>query len=575
MMEKHLQRSHLVLFRVAVLLVLFALLAVPLPGQSKDGAKAAPAEDARKPTPEVPPGPLLRTSWPATPDANGYVVEIRDATGRVLLTERTKENSVSFRLSPGAYQYRVAVLNKFRRPGTWSDWAALVVRLSMPPELTSVRPQQISIPPAQPPGAPSSPPVPRPKRLTLRGAHLLPDTTVLIQSETGSVAVERTEYVNADELLVFVSAAELRQGKLTVRVQNPGGKRGSGQGFVTVVVGGPRDDVAMIQPMRQDPARTMDPKRRADLARAERRAMTKRALIPMLGPIERKNAAEIGIWATLYGSYLIGGVSEWRKGNALAAEAGAAPLAFFSNPFLVVAGGSAVASGTANSSLLLGGVLLSQQRLTALKREHRASQHRQLAIGGLAAGTYLVQVYGESFRGFDPAKLVPGLPQFKMGDWKEGALWSGGFAALALGSYYGYREANSAAAQISKEPLIGLLSNPVTAGMLLAGTGGSDTPAFLVMVGLSYAARSSAQSRFDTNVRLQYGLGVGAAVVVVAYLLNVPPAAQGGGGQPGRNSSGGQRGAFSGGALAGFPLLYYGPDDRGGKTTQVGWMLVF
>ena len=566
--------AHVRLLAALLLPAALLLFAMPVAGQPREETKSAPTESKSQVSTS---GPLLSTSWPATPGAPGYSVEIRDETGRVLVASRTEENRISFRLHPGNYQYRVAVLNKFKKAGAWSLWAPLVVRVSLIPRLSSVRPRELSIPiPSAGPVSPESKSAdPKPKRLTLLGKNLLPDTSVLIRSESGPVHIERTEYVGPEELRVYLSPKELKPGVLTIRVRNPGEKAGREQKSVAVVVGGPREDVAMIRPMRRDPRRKWSPERQRELARAEHRAMVRRALIPGLGPLQRGDPYEIGLWSTLYGSYLVGGLYEWQQGNEAVARATKPPLSLFADPVIVLVAASRLASGatsTDNMTWLGAAAALQSKRVADLRAEHRLHQERQVVYAGLALGTYLVQVYGESFRGFDLKKLVPGLPQYQAGNWQEGALWATGFGTLALGSLYAYRQGAAEADNARRDPLIGVLANPFGAGLALTTSGNT---LFTALVAKAFADRGRTEARYDSMVRLQYGLAVGAAAVAVAYLVSVPPPASASGDSAGRHSGEHAPARYTAGVQAGFPLFYHGPDGRGHTATTVGWMLVF
>jgi len=75
--------------------------------------------------------------WRAVRGSYGYVVEYRnERTGRVA-SQRVRESRVRLNLRPGHYSIRVAGLNKFRRPGPFSDWHPLLVTAA--PEPAPVR----------------------------------------------------------------------------------------------------------------------------------------------------------------------------------------------------------------------------------------------------------------------------------------------------------------------------------------------------------------------------------------------------------------------------------------------------
>lgn len=62
--------------------------------------------------------------WDAVAGSRGYVVQIRKDAGAPA-DFRVQENRLKAALPEGIYQARVAGLNKFGKPGEFSDWAAL------------------------------------------------------------------------------------------------------------------------------------------------------------------------------------------------------------------------------------------------------------------------------------------------------------------------------------------------------------------------------------------------------------------------------------------------------------------
>lgn len=68
----------------------------------------------------------LMLQWRPVGGAYGYILEVRDSSGKVE-TLRVKSNRAELKLGAGMYSIRLAGLNKFRRPGAWSDWRDFTV----------------------------------------------------------------------------------------------------------------------------------------------------------------------------------------------------------------------------------------------------------------------------------------------------------------------------------------------------------------------------------------------------------------------------------------------------------------
>ncbi|MDZ4726802.1 MAG: hypothetical protein SH817_11650 [Leptospira sp.] len=65
--------------------------------------------------------------WNAIENAGGYTIEIKDEAGKTIF-ENTKEPNVKVKLPIGKYNYRIAVINKFKRIEKWSAWNDLEIR---------------------------------------------------------------------------------------------------------------------------------------------------------------------------------------------------------------------------------------------------------------------------------------------------------------------------------------------------------------------------------------------------------------------------------------------------------------
>ncbi len=72
----------------------------------------------------------ITIEWQTVRGSRGYVVEYRRSASARISRKRVKANRVRLNLSPATYQVRVAGLNKFGKPGVWSDWLRVSVASS-------------------------------------------------------------------------------------------------------------------------------------------------------------------------------------------------------------------------------------------------------------------------------------------------------------------------------------------------------------------------------------------------------------------------------------------------------------
>lgn len=74
----------------------------------------------------------LKLEWDPVAEASGYRVELRDASGRMIVDRRTEATLLNVRLKPGRYAMRVTAFNAFGKPDSSTDWRPLNVRVQKP-----------------------------------------------------------------------------------------------------------------------------------------------------------------------------------------------------------------------------------------------------------------------------------------------------------------------------------------------------------------------------------------------------------------------------------------------------------
>ncbi|MCC6275328.1 MAG: hypothetical protein IT569_05700 [Leptospiraceae bacterium] len=79
-------------------------------------------------------------AWTEIPDANGYLVEIRDESKKIVLQKKVKANLLEINLPKGKYEARTAPLDIFGKPAVWSLWEPIKVIISVPPVVTEKQP---------------------------------------------------------------------------------------------------------------------------------------------------------------------------------------------------------------------------------------------------------------------------------------------------------------------------------------------------------------------------------------------------------------------------------------------------
>jgi len=61
-------------------------------------------------------------SWNKVTGNNGYIVEVTNEKGETIFRKTLENEKIEFSLNPGIYSFRIATLNKFKKPSLWSSW---------------------------------------------------------------------------------------------------------------------------------------------------------------------------------------------------------------------------------------------------------------------------------------------------------------------------------------------------------------------------------------------------------------------------------------------------------------------
>ncbi|MCR9143997.1 MAG: hypothetical protein NXI24_17250 [bacterium] len=73
-----------------------------------------------------------KVEWRPVDGSHGYLLQLRDQNARLIVERRVETPRARLSLQPGSYRLRVASLNKFGKPASWSAWAGLKIRRPAP-----------------------------------------------------------------------------------------------------------------------------------------------------------------------------------------------------------------------------------------------------------------------------------------------------------------------------------------------------------------------------------------------------------------------------------------------------------
>ena len=116
-------RPPFIILRICLALVLLFIVALLL-SRGLSGAPRNADTIALAPSQPV----QREIAWRPVAGSEGYLLQLRDSSFRLILERRLEEPRAMLELQPGRYQLRVASLNKFGKPANWTAWAKLQIQ---------------------------------------------------------------------------------------------------------------------------------------------------------------------------------------------------------------------------------------------------------------------------------------------------------------------------------------------------------------------------------------------------------------------------------------------------------------
>ncbi|MBL8019517.1 MAG: IPT/TIG domain-containing protein [Leptospirales bacterium] len=143
--------------------------------------------------------------WKPIQGAGGYIVQVRDAAGKVVLEKKVQENRVELELVPGRYEQRVAALNKFQKPMPFSDWKELSIRVQSPPDVKDLSTSSERV---------------GEQVVTIEGKNFNENTKVFLDTDKGKVASSKVDFVNDHKIVASFDTQKIDPGKHDIVVEN-------------------------------------------------------------------------------------------------------------------------------------------------------------------------------------------------------------------------------------------------------------------------------------------------------------------------------------------------------------------
>lgn len=146
--------------------------------------------------------------WKPVENASSYKIEIRSEKDKEKQINVT-ENEILLDLNPGKYEYRVGVLNKFKKVKYWSKWNPLEVVYSQPPEIDEVSKFTFFIPDKK-------------QEVVVKGKYFLDEIEVELESNSDKVPISDLKRISETELKFTVNLESLtKQDSFRLTLKNP------------------------------------------------------------------------------------------------------------------------------------------------------------------------------------------------------------------------------------------------------------------------------------------------------------------------------------------------------------------
>ncbi len=153
----------------------------------------------------------ITVSWESVEGSIGYQVEIRDAAGKTVFSQRVTVTELQLLLAPGQYRMRVGAVNKFHKIEEWSDWTDLIVKIPVYPVFSGVEKAYGFIG--------------RREKVTVEGKNLVRGTKVFLVKGDKRIEGERILYDSEEKLQCEFNLADVPEGDYDLVLENPDGFR--------------------------------------------------------------------------------------------------------------------------------------------------------------------------------------------------------------------------------------------------------------------------------------------------------------------------------------------------------------
>ena len=146
--------------------------------------------------------------WKPVENAESYKLEIRPEDNKQIQLS-LKENQAHLDLKPGKYEYRVGVLNKFKKVKHWSKWLPLEVVYSQPPVINDDSRYSFFLPEKE-------------QEIVVKGKYFLEEMEVELESNSDKIPIKNLQRISDTELRFKVNLESYtKPDQIQLTLRNP------------------------------------------------------------------------------------------------------------------------------------------------------------------------------------------------------------------------------------------------------------------------------------------------------------------------------------------------------------------
>jgi len=156
------------------------------------------------------PEPSRKITWNAVPGAWGYVLEIKDSSGNIIVNTEIQDNFYSVaKFDPGEYSFRISTLNILKQKGGSTDWIKFTVEKLYIPQLKSVAKKQLISTHIN-------------RNIYITGKNFRPESRFLLRGKDREIEIKDVKIISDTEAVLKFRPSTDMQGKYDLVIINKG-----------------------------------------------------------------------------------------------------------------------------------------------------------------------------------------------------------------------------------------------------------------------------------------------------------------------------------------------------------------